>query len=1065
MESAWVGLLDWEGREGDLGAPRLLAFQRPVKYSIVTASSATVLTDQGQVWHCAQDWTPTLLDLPVVVRALACAPSATFLVSTTGKVYVWGADPGHSGLLGLSAVFSIEAPILISALAEVSIVQIAASQHHAAAIDSTSYPETGKVYTWGSGNAGELGGPAYTESQALPHVLDSTRAFNVKKVLCGGNSTAILTIGGFLYFFGHLSSTHPCHFRTPNRPKAPSHLEDLYAADICLAPGLLALVSEGGTVYAVDDCLELVQFPSLPDTKIAYISSSTASLYGLTSKLYVESGGLLQIWSNVCKSPMELKALQAVITAEQLPCSLYAWKSVAYSLDEPWDACSGLGQGPCLSLHLPVMYIDIGRKTLLGLHISEIAHSRIVSLTSELTAVIGKSQASFVEVLRAYFAQIQVKRMEKGLKNPLNRLFGEVVRAVQAAKGLVKERKRKIAIHHATLETEKTQKRLLKERLFAAMDRIQAYSEWNFQRKLREKAGAEALFELISALKAEREVLARFWAFSRLQALYTLFKQRKNAIPRLNRIHLTHLSRLQRLSVRKWREMVVRQGIKRWATGKLSKALKRVLTAQAWLSLLSALHRWQSIHTHLEKLVRRRGREERRERLGRRFAVWKELAMEGAMQRVARLQEVRVSVRALAHVCRRILRAQQYFPAFRQIERFAKRLSMAETLLHPMLLLTSLYQKLYARSYRWAFNTLSRFDREKAKEREKERIRALAKMGLGTLKSAFGEWMELAKRMETHPIVSFTYWFLRAMDKIQHRHLAYGLSRLDVVSHAMGQSSDESLVLLGESQEGPFRLYSQSPTASLSSRSNTYFSPSESAQYISKELDFEDKDRTRIGSPKALYRKMPTVRNSPNQSGSGLARPPWRAPSRSGLTKLPSGLAIDRRRAYDNKIKMRQSQSRLRLHSPSVLESPGKAQEEDVLELQYRHFERNTARAKTLLSPRSSANSGLFSPADPTSTRLRLIVFIRNLQKAYLKRVSIGWVAIQHPPCMHYVRFVKPVQVAVQEDSEEENEDLENSWKRRLGLVAAQRLSKALSGRVVSMSSAFLRLRSGGAVP
>lgn len=1073
MKSAWVGLLDREGNEGDLPAPRLIAVPRPVKASIVTANSATIVTDQGKVWRCAQDWTPRLLDLPVEVKALACAPSATFIVSTTGKVYVWGSDPAQSGLLGLSSVFTSDSPILISALSQAIIVQIAAGVQHAAAIDSTSHLETGKAYTWGSGQVGELGGPSYSESQTLPHVLDSTRAFTVRKVLCGTCSTAILTIGGFLYFFGHLGSLHACHLRPPNRPKAPSHLEDLYAADICLAPGLLALASEGGAVYAVDDCLELVQLPSLPDTKVTFLSATSTSLYGLTSEMYAENGGLLQRWTNVCQSPTELKALQAVIAADQLSCSLYAWKSVAYSLDEPWDACSGLGQsqGPCLPLHLPAMDTNTDRKGLLGLHIGEIPHSRIVNLTTEISAIIGTDQPDFKHALVAYFTQIQVRRIEKGLKTPLRRQFTEVLKAVQAAKGLARQRKRLMAMVQAALETEKLRKRMLKDRLFVAFEGIQVYGEWVFKRKMRKKEGLEVFFRLFVTISTAKETLAVFQSFSQLKAVYTLCKQQKSAISRLNGLYLTHLSYLQSLSLRKWRESVVRQGIKRWATGKLAKAFRRVLAAQAWFSLLSALTRWREILTYMEKLLRRRGREARREALGRRFAVWKALAMEGVMQRIARLQEVRVSARALAHVCRRILRAQQYFPAFQQIQRFARGLSQANTLLHPILLLTSLYEKLHAKAYRWAFNTLSRFDREKTRERDKERIRALAKMGLGTLKNAFGEWIELARRMKKHPIISFTYWFLRAIDKIQHRHLAYGLSRLDILSHALGHSSEDSLVLLGESQEGPFTLLSQSPTTSLSSRSNTYFSPDESAPFLAKELDFEDsgarpvelgftsKDSTQIGSPKILYRKMPSVRSSPNQSGSGQTRPPWRAPSRSGLSKLPSGLAIDRRRAYDNMIKMRQSQSRLRLHSPSALQSPTKAQEEDILELQYQHFERNMARARTLASPRSSANSMVFSLADPNSLRLRLIMFIRNLQKSYLKRVSLGWVAIQHPPYMHYVRFVKPAQVAVQEDSEEENEDLESSWKRRLMLVAAQRLSKALSGRVVSLLSAFSRLR------
>lgn len=768
-------------------------------------------------------------------------------------------------------------------------------------------------------------------------------------------------------------------------------------------------------------------------------------------------------------------ALQALIASDQLACSLYAWKSVAYSLDEPWDACTALGQsqGPCLSLHFPVMEIDPEQTRHLGLHIGETVHSRIAQLTTELQAMIGEKQRqgsspSFTGVLRVYFARIQVGKMEKGLKSPLLRLFEEVVRAAKAAKGLAQKRKQQIALIEAAVETEKMRKRLLTERLLAAWDRMQAYSEWILQREQRKQAAASGLYQLLLTSFSASQSAAVLQSFSQLKADYTLYKQRKAALPRLCRLHTTHLVRIQRLGIRKWRELVVRQGIKRWAAGKLTKAVTRSLVSQAWFVLLNALQRWQQLRFSLERLLRRRGREERRDRVGRRFAVWKEIALEGAMQRLARLQEVRVSARALAHVCRRILRSQQYYPAFHQIKLFSQRLSQVSTLLHPILLLASLHEKLHNKTCRWAYNSLLRFDREKAREIEKEKVRALAKMGLGTLKGAFREWIELARRMEKHPVISFTYWLMRAIDKIQHRSLAYGLSRIDVVSHAMGQSSDDSLVLLGESHEGPLVLHPFSPN--LSSRSNTCFSPAdESGPFLAKELDFEDsgtrpveldsssKDSTEIGSPKTLYKKMPSVRNSPNQSAAPH-RPPWRAPSRSGLTKLPSGQAIDRRRAYDTKIKLRQSQSRLRLHSPSVLESPQK--EADILEIQYQHFERNMARAHTLASPRSSASSLPLTNANPSSLRLRLVVFIRNLQKTYLKRVSLGWVAIQHPPPMHYVRFVRPQQVEVPEESDEENEELESSWKRRLILVAGQRLSKTLAGRLLSLHTAFHRLNS-----
>ena len=516
--------------------------------------------------------------------------------------------------------------------------------------------------------------------------------------------------------------------------------------------------------------------------------------------------------------------------------------------------------------------------------------------------------------------------------------------------------------------------------------------------------------------------------------------------------------------MRKWRDLVVKTGIKRWATGKFGKTINKIMQYRGFSVISGVFYRWKAIKLALRRITKRHNRKSRHASLLKCISIWKNIAIEHLMRKMAHLQEIRVSARALSHVLKRFLRSYLCLFAFNRLKAVYKERNLAEMLSQPLLVLVSVGDKLLCKEYRWAFNSMLRFDREKVVGRQRERVSALARMSVGVVRRAFGEWMELARRMEQHPVVGVIYWMSRVVGKIQQRSMAYALSKIDVVSHALTPTSDDSLVNLGDSHDGPLSSlqHQGSHLDSMCSRSNTLFAPEESAPFMlnklnesgSKplELGSVSKDSTQVGSPKPLYRKLPTSK-SPYSSST---RPPWRAPSRSGLAHLPSGQAIDRRRAYDTLIKQRQSMSRLRRQSPSAGHSPVN-ESQSVLEIQHLHFERDMYRAQTLVSPRAQT----VHATDLTTLRLKLIVFIRNLQKTYLKRISIGWVAIQHPPPMRYVRLpwkvtmVQPQPVEVCEE-EEDDQELETAWRRRLALVASQRLSKAVLRH--QLRSSFLRL-------
>ena len=71
-------------------------------------------------------------------------------LSSAGELYTWGS--GEEGELGLSDVHETADPLLCVKLLSVGIVKVACGGHHALALDTY-----GRVYSWGLNNHGQLG--------------------------------------------------------------------------------------------------------------------------------------------------------------------------------------------------------------------------------------------------------------------------------------------------------------------------------------------------------------------------------------------------------------------------------------------------------------------------------------------------------------------------------------------------------------------------------------------------------------------------------------------------------------------------------------------------------------------------------------------------------------------------------------------------------------------------------------------------------------------------------------------------------------------------------------------
>ncbi|WP_448625921.1 CARDB domain-containing protein [Geodermatophilus sp. URMC 64] len=141
--------------------------------------------------------TPTVVEgLPAeAITAIGAGDDlGVALDGTSGTVWTWGAN--ERGQLGRTTAEQYDpTPQPVPGLT--GIVDIAVGWRHVVAIDGA-----GRVYTWGDGRDGQLGGGAFTESQATPGTPVGLEAGGFAGVEAGPFASYVITRDGRLYAFG-----------------------------------------------------------------------------------------------------------------------------------------------------------------------------------------------------------------------------------------------------------------------------------------------------------------------------------------------------------------------------------------------------------------------------------------------------------------------------------------------------------------------------------------------------------------------------------------------------------------------------------------------------------------------------------------------------------------------------------------------------------------------------------------------------------------------------------------------------------------------------------------------
>jgi alpha-tubulin suppressor-like RCC1 family protein len=141
--------------------------------------------------------TPTLIDSfggeKIVAVSLGYYHSSA--ITETGKLYTWGYN--YYGQLGDGTTTQRNTPTLIDAFGGEKIVAVSLGQHHSSAIT-----ETGKLYTWGFNNYGQIG-DGTTTNISTPTLIDSFGGEKIVSVSLGTYHTSAITETGKLYTWGY----------------------------------------------------------------------------------------------------------------------------------------------------------------------------------------------------------------------------------------------------------------------------------------------------------------------------------------------------------------------------------------------------------------------------------------------------------------------------------------------------------------------------------------------------------------------------------------------------------------------------------------------------------------------------------------------------------------------------------------------------------------------------------------------------------------------------------------------------------------------------------------------
>ncbi|KAK9675850.1 hypothetical protein RND81_11G035900 [Saponaria officinalis] len=238
-------------------------------HTCAVTASGDLFTWGGGICNCgmlghgseASHWIPKRVCGPLDgmhVSYVSCGPWHTAVVVSTGQLFTFG--DGTFGVLGHGDRISSTCPREVEALRGLRTLRVACGAWHMAAIIEVliseptsaasfdrSFSATGKLFTWGQGDKGQLG-HGDKEAKLVPECIAALTDVNFVKVACGRDLTVALTTSGWVYTMG--SSAYGqmgCPEADGINPvRVEGKIADCFIEDIaCGSHHVVALTSKG----------------------------------------------------------------------------------------------------------------------------------------------------------------------------------------------------------------------------------------------------------------------------------------------------------------------------------------------------------------------------------------------------------------------------------------------------------------------------------------------------------------------------------------------------------------------------------------------------------------------------------------------------------------------------------------------------------------------------------------------------------------------------------------------------------------------------------------------------
>lgn len=824
----------------------------------------------------------------------------------------------------------------------------------------------GRLFTWGSGDLGQVGSSSFAVHSAPPTAVEAARIFKCKQAVCGETFTAVRTTGGYVYLLGVMGShvqlrqgqsrqsvlmkrlllNQAASTRGLSTPRSQGHenhpytfpdISSYFAAQLTAGATFIAILSDDGCALIADDCMDLIKLPCRERDQVQ-------TLVAVNNVLYGQSDAVLYEWREPQLQANTGLLLRNLVVAGRYACPLHTWPGAVFKPDPRIGRIKLATGGSDVSAVLAECAHTEYPLELLG-SVNPKGRGQYIQGVLDRRASITEDEEGLSKVL------LRRLRLEQGQR--IACIYELLTQRLRWSVSLLKEfgAHKEVALRTyrtAAMPTvlSKTFYRLRLAQLASAWSSLRhRWSVTNLRRlsvQLEEQHNrGEAVRSLVRLLAGLEVTAARKAALSFFTCHNVWKLHRRNsqtAITMLRRQVLKAAAGLQRQTLRQWSNYIIRLHISAQGLHKLVAALACHLRQTGFRALVNhSGNQWQrdrSLGRLLRRLLSQHAHITQLRALGR----WKAV---GQYRTSGHLQAVQTSCRVLCGRLKLLVKRKVYRESFPQLQRYAYSRSWEQTNKVQVVCLVSILSKIRCRYLSSIFHT--RLRPRTSSNQIAAGLGRLSTLRTGRLRTALGLVAHSAAARHTQRSFRMALVLSRVQDRLTRLHMRQ-FFRVEE-SQFLSESSYSPFTPEREwrrsfpSEFEPRRKPNLSmPFAHWDTMSEhrEYYAPDETPAFLSLDVaDDPSKPAELEVTPTAslsprpvridhLEEKLKTLERSAQSSSSFSAfslslqaspskhlplhqRPPWRAPQPTGASRtlMTAGSPRTRRLQYSKQLKNR----------------------------------------------------------------------------------------------------------------------------------------------------------------